>query len=168
MNEIAELERRISSALSRIGQGIDAVVADLAKGVPAGAAVETGADAAETALREALEAERAANAQLTERVRAIKEKQEIMVGSLEKKVARLTAQLDAAGLELQRHKRLNADLTEANRALGEAAREGLTEPHLINRSMMTELEALRVARATEVAEIDEILSELKPLIGEVA
>lgn len=166
MNEIAELERRISTALTRIGQGIDAVLADLAEGGPLAAAPETGA--AEAELREALEAERAANAQLTERVRAIKEKQETMVGALEKKVARLTAQLDAAGLELQRHKRLNADLAEANRALSEAAREGLTEPHLINRSMMTELEALRVARATEVAEIDEILSELKPLIGEVA
>lgn len=168
MNEIAELERRISTALTRIGQGIDAVLADLADGGHAGPAAPGDGSAAEAELREALDAERAANAQLTERVRAIKEKQETMVGALETKVARLTRQLDAAGLELQRHKRLNADLTEANRALGEAAREGLTEPHLINRSMMTELEALRVARATEVAEIDEILSELKPLIGEVA
>lgn len=166
MNEIAEFERRISAALTRVGQGIDAVLADLAEGGPAAAA--PGTVAAEAELREALEAERAANAQLTERVRAIKEKQETMVGALEKKVARLTAQLDAAGLELQRQKRLNADLAEANRALSEAAREGVAEPHLINRSMMTELEALRVARASEMAEIDEILSELKPLIGEVA
>ncbi len=44
----------------------------------------------------------------------------------------------------------------------------MTEPHLLNRAMMTELEALRAARAADVAEMDEILSELKPLIGEVA
>ena len=168
MNEIAELERRISAALARIGQGIDAVLADLADAGPLGPAAQDGGPAAEAELREALEAERAANAQLTERVRAIKEKQETMVGALERKVARLSQQLDAAGVELQRHKRLNAELTEANRALSEAARAGVAEPQLINRSMLTELEALRAARATEIAEMDEILSELKPLIGEVA
>lgn len=163
MSDITELERRISVALERIGAGLDLL------GEGAGAVPATGADEGELAsLREALDAERTANAQLTERVRAIREKQETMVEALEKKVVRLTEQLDAAGLELQRQKQLNAELTDANRALSKAAQEGVAEPHLINRSMMTELEALRVARAAEMAEMEEILSELKPLIGEVA
>jgi hypothetical protein len=34
--------------------------------------------------------------------------------------------------------------------------------------MMPELAALRAARAADLAEMDDILSELKPLIGEVA
>ncbi|MCB2129614.1 MAG: hypothetical protein KDE03_11170 [Rhodobacteraceae bacterium] len=160
MAELAELERRITAAMDRISRGVD----DLSKGA---ADVAPGDDAT-AELREALEAERNANAQLTERVRAIKEKQETMVSALEKKVARLTEQLNTAGAALQRQKRLNAELTEANQALSQAAQEGLTEPHLINRSMMTELEALRAARAAEVAEMEEILAELKPLIGEVA
>ncbi|MDH5528988.1 MAG: hypothetical protein OEY05_03035 [Paracoccaceae bacterium] len=165
MNDIAELERRISAALERIGQNID--------GLPAGQIAAPSPASAESSkveaeLQEALEAERSANAQLTERVRAIKEKQENMVSALEKKVARLTQQLDAAGAEAQRQRRLNAELTETNRALSEAARSGITEPHLINKSMLTELEALRAARAAELAEMEEIISELKPLIGEVA
>lgn len=154
MTEMTELARRLTDALERIGAGLDS-----------GAEGQSG-DAA--GLREALEAERTTNAQLTERVRAIKDRQETMVSALEAKVARLTEQLDAAGAELQRQKRLNADLAEANRALSEAATKGVAEPHLINRSMQTELEALRAARAAEMAEMEEILAELKPLIEEVA
>ncbi|MGB3315123.1 MAG: hypothetical protein WBB85_11980 [Albidovulum sp.] len=157
MSEMTELARRLSAALERIGAGFEAAAGD--------PAAESGNA---TALQEALDAERTTTAQLTERVRAIKDKQETMVGTLEAKVARLTQQLDAAGAELQRQKRLNADLADANRALSEAASAGVAEPHLINRSMQTELEALRAARAAEVAEMEEILSELKPLIEEVA
>ncbi|SPH17689.1 hypothetical protein DEA8626_01214 [Defluviimonas aquaemixtae] len=163
MTEITELERRITAALERIGKGLDA----LGAGAGGAVAVDGGQDG-DAELREALEAEREANAQLTERVRSIKEKQETTVATLEKKVAQLTEQLNAADVELQRQRQLNADLTEANRELSEAARKGVSEPDLINRSMLTELEALRAARAAEVMEMDEILSELKPLIGEVA
>ncbi|MFZ1725744.1 MAG: hypothetical protein WBO29_03405 [Albidovulum sp.] len=163
MNDIAELERRISAALERIGQGIDAW--QDAPAAPPPPAVD---DKAQAELKEALEEERATNAQLTERVRAIKERQETMVGALEKKVASLTQNLEAATQDLQKQRRLNADLTAANQALSDAAQTGVTEPHLINKSMLTELEALRAARVAEVAEMEEILAELKPLIGEVA
>lgn len=163
MSDMTELARRLSAALERIGTGADALGGAAPGG--GGAAAD---DAGAAELREALEAERTTNAQLTERVRAIKDKQETMVSALEAKVARLTQQIDAAGAEMQRQKRLNADLADANRALSEAAKAGVTEPHLINRSMQTELEALRAARAAEMAEMEEILSELKPLIGEVA
>ncbi|MCU9849692.1 hypothetical protein OEZ60_16960 [Defluviimonas sp. WL0024] len=163
MSDIAEMERRISAALERIGAGVEKARAEAEA---AAAAREQARTAGE--LREALEAERAANAQLTDRVRAIKEKQETMVDALEKKVARLTEQLDAAGAELHRQKRINADLTEAQRALREAAQDGVPEPEQINRSLMAELEALRAARAAEMAEMQEILSELRPLIEEVA
>ncbi|MGL4279425.1 MAG: hypothetical protein ACRCS0_03580 [Albidovulum sp.] len=166
MNDIAELERRITMALERIGAGIDLIGA----AAPAGDQhVSDGEDAARmAALQDALDSERTTNAQLTERVRAIKEKQETMVGALEKKVARLTQQLDAATLDLQRLKEANQDLADANRALGAAVEEGVADPNLINHAMLSELEALRAARAAEVAEMDGILSELKPLIGEVA
>ena len=157
MTEMTELARRLTEALERIGAGLDA-----------GSAGADGASGEAAGLKEALEAERTTNAQLTERVRAIKDKQETMVGALEAKVAQLTRQLDAAGAELQRQKRLNADLADANKALSEAATKGVAEPDLINRSMQTELEALRAARAAEMAEMEEILAELKPLIEEVA
>ncbi|MCB2135189.1 MAG: hypothetical protein KDE08_04475 [Rhodobacteraceae bacterium] len=167
MNDIAELERRISAALERIGDSIGALPEAAAAPAPA-APAPAAPDPGLAALEEALEAERATNAQLTERVRAIKEKQETMVSVLEKKVAQLTEQLNRASTDLQKQRRLNSDLTAANRALSDAAQAGIAEPHLINQSMMTELEALRAQRAAEMAEVDEILSELKPLIGEVA
>lgn len=163
MSDITELERRISAALERLDAGIEALAA---APQPAEAAVRDDAELAR--LNEALEAERAANAQLTERVRAVREKQETTVGALESKVERLSGQLDAADAELQRLKRLNEELSEANRELGAAAARGVAEPDLINRAMITELEAMRAARAAEIAEMNEILAELKPLIGEVA
>lgn len=156
MNDIAELERRISAALARIGAALEALPRD----------VRPDPDA--PALSEALETERAANAQLTERVRAIKEKQEIVVTALEKKVAQLTRQLDAATRDLARQRSANVDLLETNRMLNDAARGTLTTPELVNAAMESELSALRAARAADLAEMEEIMAELKPLIGEVA
>ncbi len=167
MNDIAELERRITAALERIGAGIDAF-GTAGAAAPAEATGSADADTRIAELQDALEAERTTNAQLTERVRAIKDKQETMVGALEKKVARLTEQTDGATQEIQRLKQANEELAEANRALSDAAAQGVSEPALINHAMMSELEALRAARAADVAEMDDILSELKPLIEEVA
>lgn len=165
MSDIAELERRISAALARIDAGVEA----LAAVTPAEAAPDVAGDEAEIArLAQALEEERTANAQLTERVRAIREKQESTIGALEKTVERLAGQIDAAEAEIGRLKQTNEDLTETIRALRATAVAGLAEPDLINRSMMTELEAMRAARAAEIAEMNGILAELKPLIGEVA
>lgn len=168
MNDIAELERRITLALERIGAGIDLIgAAAPAPGI--GGHDPDGEAAAQLAeLQDALDSERTTNAQLTERVRAIKEKQETMVGALEKRVARLSQQVDAATLDLQRLKEANRELADANRALGEAVGAGIADPGLINHALRTEVEALRAARAADVAEMDNILAELKPLIEEVA
>jgi hypothetical protein len=147
MNDISELERGAAAKVQEapVANSIDIDV-----------------------LKAELEAERLANAQLTERVRAIKEKQETMVVALEKKVARLTQQLEANGTELQHQRKLNVDLTAINRKLSEAARTGLIDAETLNQSMETELAALRVARSAEMAEVEEIMAELRPLIGEVA
>jgi hypothetical protein len=166
MDEIEEFERRILAAFDRIAAGVSVVTQLPDAPLPVAG---SGGDAGEiAALREALEAERTANAQLTERVRAIREKQETVIATLERNLARVTQQLDAQGRELTRQRKLNDHLARMNGELVAAARAGVTEPHLLNKAMMTELEALRASRAAEIAEMDEILSELKPLIGEVA
>ncbi|MCL4189939.1 MAG: hypothetical protein KJZ85_20260 [Rhodobacteraceae bacterium] len=148
----SELERRIAAALDRIAAGLERT--------PRPQAGETGQ------LREALEAERSANAQLTERVRAIKERQESVVAGLERRLARQTELLDVQGLELQRLKKSVIQLREANRVLREAQEAGLADPAAINRSLQAEVEGLRATRAAEIAELDEILAELRPLVGE--
>lgn len=158
MSDILELEGRITAALERIGQALDAL--------PAGEApVET--DERVSTLEELLQTERDANAQLAERLRALKDRDTDSEAELQAKVDSLTRQLDAQGLEVKRMRKNVIQLRETMRALREAQAEGLQEPHLINRAMQAELEALRATRQSEMAEMDEILAELKPLIGDM-
>jgi hypothetical protein len=200
MNEIAEYERRISEALSRIAYGIetlqarpqalpDAPASDrvtwdtevygtepLTEAAPvAHAYVERAPAATEPseggvdALQAELKAEREANFQLSERVRAIREKQEATEAALERKLGKATRLAEAATTEIARLKRANADLIALNGALTSAA--GTVDPHLVNRSMQAELEALRAARAAEAQELAELILALEPLaaaaVGEI-
>jgi hypothetical protein len=45
---------------------------------------------------------------------------------------------------------------------------GSSEPHLINRAMLTELEALRAIRLTEAAEVEAVMAELARLTAPAA
>lgn len=164
MDEITELERRMTAALQRIGAGLDAIVAQASGGAQTG--TQVAADGGEVAgLTAALEAERSANAQLNERVRAIRERQETTVTALERKLEQMTRQLDTQGIELARMKKANIGLRESLRSLRSAQEDGIADAHLINKSMLAELEALRASRTAEMAEMAEILDELAPLIG---
>ena len=154
MSDIEELERRISAAFDRIGQAVDGFVPPT-----------TGAGTGE--LQDALLTEQATNAQLTERLRVVKEREASQAAEAAEKVDRLTRALDAQGLELQRMKKTVIQLRESLRALREAQTEAVADPHLVNKAMLTELEALRATRLTEMAQMDEILAELHPLIGDL-
>lgn len=160
MNEIEEYERRITAALDRIGRALEA---------------RQGGGGGATSLAEELEAERTANAQLEERVRAIKEKQETTVSALEATVEELSQEVaslkDALADRdggLQRMRRVNAELRRSNAALREANASALPDPHLVNTSMMAELEALRAAHAAGEAEFAEIAAVLEPILAEEA
>ncbi|MDO9638547.1 MAG: hypothetical protein Q7J44_08390 [Pseudotabrizicola sp.] len=167
MDNIAELERRIAAALMRIGDGVEALSAKEPE--PDGAApVATLADGVAEAeiarLNEALDEERTVSAQLNERLRALRrdpaaDKQP----ELEAEIERLSRLLDVQGLEMQRLKKTVVGLREQLRLMTEAQAEGRVEPHLINKAMLTELEALRALRAAEAAELDELIAALDPL-----
>jgi predicted nucleic acid-binding Zn-ribbon protein len=159
MQEIAELERRITAALERIGKGVDRLAQS-----PKGA--QPAAGAGEAALRAQLEDEKALNSQLQEKLRAAKEREP--KGDLLEKIDRLTRQLDVQGLELQRMRRSSAALRDQLAALRAAQAAGVTEPQLINKAMAAELESLRAERLAEAAELDEILAALDPHIAEAA
>jgi predicted nucleic acid-binding Zn-ribbon protein len=165
MDDIAELERRITAALVRIGQGLEGVSQPASGG--GGAPVATLADGAAEAeiarLNEALDEERMVNAQLQERIRALRDKDAADRRPLQTEVDRLTRLLDSQGLEMQRLKKTVASLREQVRVLLEAQAEGRIEPHLINKAMLAELEALRALRGAEAAELDEIIAALDPL-----
>lgn len=163
MQQISELEKRITAALERIGKGIDR--GQLGTGATTRPAPVAGAaSTAEGALRTQLEEEKALTAQLQDRLRAAKARES--VGDAQDKIDRLTRQLDVQGLELQRMRRTSAALGDQLAALRQAQTAGVTEPQLINRALQAELDALRAQRLTEVAEMDEILASLAPHIAE--
>ncbi len=136
MSEIADFESRITMALERINAGLDAMAA-------------SGADDV-AALNEALDVEKMANSQLQEQVDALGEKlagQEDQVRDLEQDTKRLNDE----NAEL----RLGSEKIAADAADADAA----------NVAIRTELEALRVTRKTDLAELQTIMDELKPIIA---
>lgn len=153
MSDISELERRITSALDRAYQALEQL----------SAAADSG-DA--EAMKAELEAERVANAQLEERVRAIKEKQETTVAELEAEVLRLKDALLARDAEVQRMRSVNEELRSSNAALREANAKGLADPDKVNTAMVSEIEGLRAQRASVQADIDEVVATLEPLLKE--
>lgn len=162
MQEITELEKRITAALERIGKGIDRMSAQPRP--PMSAPANPAPVPNDAALRAQLEEEKSLTAQLQARLRAAKDRE--AKGDLQEKVDRLTQELDVQGLELQRMRRVNASLREQLEALRAAAAAGVSEPGLINKAMAAELEALRATRLTEMAEMDDILAALEPHLTE--
>lgn len=152
MEDISEFERRIAGALDRASQAMDKL------------GVGEGGDSSE--LKAELEAERVANQQLEERVRAIKDKQETMVAGLEAEVARLKEALESRDAEVQQIRSVNEALRASNASLREANAQGVGNAELVNSAMVTELESLRAARAADRSEIEEILATLEPVLKE--
>lgn len=153
MSDVAALEQRISVAMDRIERGLGEIGASAAASDDAG-------------LQSQLEEERFANAQLEERVKVLKERQDTKISELEARVSAQRDQMAALDAELQRLRASSADLRDVNAQLRTAATEGVADAELINRAMMAEVEALSAQRASESAEVDAILKELKPLIEE--
>jgi hypothetical protein len=170
MQEIGELEQRITAALERIGKGVDRLAQMPRAPVPQPpvppvvSAPTASAPVADAALRAQLEEEKSLTAQLQERLRSLKDRD--TKSDLQDKVDKLTQQLDVQGLELQRMRRTTASLRDQLAALRAAQTAGVTEPQLINKAMAAELDALRALRLTEVAEMDDILAALEPHLTE--
>ena len=150
MSDIDELQGRITAAMDRLAQGVERIST-----APAGPDPET---------LQALEEERTANAQLQERVRALKTKSEAESAALRAQLEEAQARMAQLDQDLQRVRRANGQLTDACNALIAANQEGVGEPHLINKAMLAELEGLRAARAADVAEAEAILGALGPLV----
>ncbi len=154
MDDVAELQGRITAALDRIRSGLDNL----------DEASQTAEPSPE--LLAQLEDERLANAQLEERVRVLKNRQDGRISDLEARVAAQKAQLVTLDGELQRLRATQAELRQLTRQLRDAAMAGVAEPELINRATMAELDAVTAQRDADAAEVDAILSELKPLLSE--
>ena len=169
MSDITELERRITAALDRIGTGLDG----LEPPAPAGPDPELQAklEAAETRaaeLAQALSDEKLANAQLEERLKSVREKADRHTAAMDIQAfeqQKTTSELDA---DLQRLRRAAEDLRGSNISLRDALEQGLSDPHLINKAMLAELETLRATRSVEIAQADAVLASLEPLVKRAA
>lgn len=160
MQDLAELERRINAALQRIGAGMD-----IAAPAAASASESAPPDRAELdRLKAELAAQHAESAALRAQLAAPRPAAR-PASELEARVELLTRQIDVQGLELQRMRKNVVQLRENLRALRRAATDKLPDPELINRALATELESIRVTRFAEIAELDEIIAELDPLIA---
>jgi hypothetical protein len=105
-------------------------------------------------------------AQLEERIRVLharlEEKEAVPVAAQDARDApgagaETLTRLDA---DLQSLRAANAQLRESNAALRAAHAAGVAEPHLVNKAMMAELEALRAAREAERGEVAAVLAEI--------
>ncbi len=170
MQDMAELERRIAAALHRIGQGIEGLTAPAA--IPT-TQFDSAAEDRIHQLQEALAAERHTVAQLRQQIEDLAAREPAALppppadqAELLARIEQMTAQLDVQGLEIHRMRKTVVQLRENLRGLRRAQTANLADPEQINRAMAAELEAMRVARLSEVAEMDEILAELSPLIKE--
>ncbi|AGI68407.1 hypothetical protein OAN307_c28390 [Octadecabacter antarcticus 307] len=167
MSEFPQLEMRITTALERIKTGLDglSVPPPLITSQPDSDGVDAGALAAQVAeLGAKLDEEQTANAQLEERVKLLKDRQDGKLAKLESNVDAGRARSARMDRELQRLRQMNAELRDINVQLREAVSDGVSEPHLVNKAMLAELEALRATRAADAAEMDAILQELTPII----
>ena len=145
MSEISELEGRITAALDRIRQGGEGMDAS-ASGGPS------------DELAGQLAEERTANEQLRARVDGLKDRLDGQLQTLQTSTSGLEESLSTLSEESARLKDVNRRLMQNNAALREANETGLGDAHLINKSLMSEVESLRAARAVETAEIEALLA----------
>lgn len=131
MQDIAELERRITAAMERITNGVDRLSA-------AGPSAASGAEI--TRLTEALDEERMANAQLNERIRVLRER---LTGHAATEDPAPEAEALTARIAAQ-----DEELGTLRRVLAEAGKE------------IAALRAARTAEAAELADITAALEPL--------
>lgn len=175
MADIEELERRIFAALDRIGDELsglpeaEALAEALRRAAPPPEpAAEPEEDPAEriAELESALENERLVSAQLEERVKALKARQDETIERLRGQIETLRGQSAQTQEASERLRQVNAELRDINARLRERLTEGTAEPQLINKAMMAELDALRATRAADIAEVQAVIHELRPLVAE--
>lgn len=152
MSELEEYQRRITAAMDRMAKGLDQLNA---------APAEPDED-----IVQALEDERQANAQLTERVKSLKESHQNDLAALREQMDFNDDRMTQLDMDVQRLRQANEQLSAACEQLRLANAEGLADPKLIDTAVIAELESLRATRAIEMAEIDAVLTALAPLVEE--
>lgn len=188
MEDISAIEARLKAALDRIAEGVgnipkaptaeeiehmktEAANAARAEASLSSSDTEAALKSAESqveALKAELEDEKAAHTKMSERVAALREKQEQSVDQLEKRVSQLQDQSNTQVKDLARLRHANDALRNTIKALREAAASGDLNGEAVNAALRAELDATRAQQNADRSELDAILAELTPLIQENA
>ena len=150
MSNIEELQRRITAAMDRVAVGLNGL--------------EAPGSGNAAALEQALEDEKTVNAQLNERLRVLTQRQEADLKAVKEQSEATAKRMGELDLDLQKLRKANTELRQSNHDLREANAAGVGDPHLINNAMLSELEALRAARAADETEASTIIDALLPLL----
>ncbi|CUH62601.1 hypothetical protein TG4357_00199 [Thalassovita gelatinovora] len=158
MSDITELERRITAAMDRIAKKVE----DFGQRQTDAPDPDAEASAAGTALNEALEEEKLANAQLQERLKVLHIKLDKKDAETEQEISGLKSALADMETALEKLKSTSEDLRSVNQTLRDAQAEDIAAA--LDAGLRAELEALRAERAAEAAETQAIAAALEPLI----
>lgn len=155
MSDINASERRLSAALDRLGQLLDAA--------PRPAAADPRQIEALTLQLQEAEAQ---NARLNRELEMARQ------GTAQPDhgadLADLQARIEAASEQAARLAAANEDVVAANRSLIEAQDTGGIGVDEVRDALEAEIQALRAARAAEMAQMSEIMAELERLLAEDA
>jgi len=119
-------------------------------------------------LERQLQRERELAEELRQWAERLKHRLRRMSRRYEARLRRLADRIEAQSEEIRRLRDSNRALTGELAALREAAAGGAVDAARINRAMETEIRAMQAARASEIAEIDHLMAELRPLVREKA
>lgn len=155
MQDITELQRRLTGALERIGHGLEALgpVAP-----PAPDAGPAGSDPSD--LEAALAAERELTAQLEERIRTTRDRFETRAADADKELRDVHALLAAVEADRNRLKLVAEALSATCEQLRDVNAKGVADPDLLNDAMTAEIDALRTMRDSDRGELAAIIQLL--------
>jgi len=163
MSDIGELEQRLADAMDRIRTGVEALSAPPAvEMVPAQDFDELESQLADAARELAetsgvLNGVRARNGELED---ALAEAQDAVPVVPEPVPGLADDDREALEAEIRTLRASVEALQAANAELRRSALTGVTDPELINRSLVADLEAVQSARLAELRDIDSILRSL--------
>ncbi len=191
MSDLAAIEARIEAALDRIAEGLgkwpdgptpeeieqirrDAADEARAEALASDERVQSALARAEAAealserLKEELTEASRAHDQLSDRTNLMRQKHQLMVEQMEKRLTKMQDLANVQARDLARLRRANNELRSAIRTMREAAEEAAVTGVTLNAALKAELDATRTQQTADRNELDAILADLTPLIQEKA
>lgn len=112
--------------------------------------------------------EQSTNAQLEQRVRRLRDRQQGFLTKLEADIGKQQAAMRKLDADLQTLRVANEQLRQSNHSLRTANESGVADPELINKAMMDEIVALHAARSTDQSEAQVVITSLNVLLQKTA